>query len=446
MSSLSESRTPAPAPAPPPARDAPSYRRVLRVPGAARLYAASLWGRLSYGTVFLALMLAITGTTGSYTLAGACSALFALASTGLAALRAGFVDRHGARRALPPMAALYASLLATLAVATWRPGTPKSSLLLLCMAAGACTPPLGPTMRSLWAGLIDDPPLRRRAFALDTVSEEVLYVTGPLLAGGLAAWINPAAGLALSALLVLTGTFALAKLLPGRDPASPAAAPRRASRGPRPRRPRIDLLTGAVPISAATGSTLAALSLLTVAYAQRHHNPDSVAWVEAAQSVGSALGGLAYGAVRWRLSARRQMLGLACALGFVVAAAGTASGIWLLAVVVGVSGLFVSPTITMTYVVADEAASAERRIQSGTLVNSAYNAGSSLGSSGAGLLLGGCPLSLCFVFAALPAWLAVAGEAVAGRHRRSGADGLADGPTDGPTDGADNEQRAWIPR
>ncbi|HET9172107.1 MAG TPA: hypothetical protein VFN97_21940 [Actinospica sp.] len=44
----------------------PSYLQVLRLPGAARLFGCALWGRLSYGTVFLSLTLALTRATGSY--------------------------------------------------------------------------------------------------------------------------------------------------------------------------------------------------------------------------------------------------------------------------------------------------------------------------------------------------------------------------------------------
>jgi predicted MFS family arabinose efflux permease len=159
---------------------------------------------------------------------------------------------------------------------------------------------------------------------------------------------------------------------------------------------------------------------MTVAFAQRHHHLDAVAGVEAVQSVGSAVGGLVYGAIHWRFSGRRQMLGLIGVLGVLVALAGTASSIWLLAIIVGVSGLLVSPTITMTYVVADEAAPAERRTGAGALVNSVYNAGTSLGSAGSGLLLGVCPLSLCFVLTALPAWLAAASGLATGRSQAVG--------------------------
>jgi len=66
-------------------------------------------------------------------------------------------------------------------------------------------------------------------------------------------------------------------------------------------------------------------------------------------------------------------------------------------------GLFVSPTIAMTYVVADEAAPADQRIRAGGLVNGAYNLGSATGSAAAGLLLGGFGLRSCFLLASAPA-------------------------------------------
>lgn len=113
-----------------------SYATVLRTPGAARIFAAALTGRLSYGIVPLSLLLAVTGTTGSYARAGWVMAGFATATVVLSPVRAGLVDRFGPRRALPPMAAGYALVLLGLAAATWRPGVPFAVLLALAAAAG----------------------------------------------------------------------------------------------------------------------------------------------------------------------------------------------------------------------------------------------------------------------------------------------------------------------
>lgn len=59
---------------------APSYATVLRTPHALRTFGAALLGRLSYGMVPLALLLAIKDATGSYSVAGGAMALFGAAS------------------------------------------------------------------------------------------------------------------------------------------------------------------------------------------------------------------------------------------------------------------------------------------------------------------------------------------------------------------------------
>lgn len=81
--------------------------------------------------------------------------------------------------------------------------------MLLTGAAGACAPPLGPVMRTAWSALLPDPALRQRAFSLDTVAEELLYVGGPLAAGVFIAVGHPAIGVGVSAGLLLSGTLVM---------------------------------------------------------------------------------------------------------------------------------------------------------------------------------------------------------------------------------------------
>jgi hypothetical protein len=51
-----------------------------------------------------------------------------------------------------------------------------------------------------------------------------------------------------------------------------------------------------------------------VAFSQARHDPAAVAWTEAVLSAGSALGGLGYGAVAWRISAQHRLALLATGL------------------------------------------------------------------------------------------------------------------------------------
>ncbi|MEU9369360.1 MFS transporter [Streptomyces avermitilis] len=372
----------------------PSYAALFRIPHARRTFTAALVGRLSYGVVSLAMMLTVARETGSYAVAGTVMALFGAMSVVLSPVRAALVDRYGPRRALIPMASLYAGLLAAFAAAAWLPGASAAALGASAVAAGACTPPLGPTMRAVWGEVVEDKLLLQRAYSLDGVAEEILFVSGPLLVGVVVQFAPPAAGVALSAVLVWAGTlaFVLSPVVAGVRPAAAKPAARSAGRlrGGR-------ALVQPVVVATGVGLSLGAVDLLVMAFAQqRHHGDDVVAWVLAALSVGSALGGLLNGAVNWRTSARVRLPLQAGGLGLALLAAGLAPGLGTLAVAVACAGFFVAPALTTSYLIADEAAPPGYRTRAGAWVNTAVNAGNAGGAAGVGLLVGHLSPGLCF--------------------------------------------------
>ncbi|MER5431140.1 MFS transporter [Streptomyces sp. NPDC002588] len=390
-----------------------SYAAVLRVPHARRTFTAALVGRLSYGVVPLSLMLAVTRTTGSYTSAGSVMALFGGTAVFLSPARAALVDRYGPRRALPPMTAAYLALLGLLVLALARP-----SLLVLAplaAAAGCCCPPLGPTMRAVWGRITPDRALLQRAYSLDGVAEELLFVTGPLLVGVLVGFAPPAAGILLGAVLMAVGIAGFASSPAVRETPSGKRTARRGGGG----------LTGLrrpVTAVAAVGLTLGVVDLLTVAFAEDHgYGGSAAAWLLAGLSAGSAVGGLLNGAVAWRASTGARLSASTACLGLAVCAAGTAPGLVTLALSVAAVGFFVSPTITTAYLMADETAAAEARVRAGAWVNTAVNAGSTAGTAAAGALAGRLPVGVCF---ALTGAVALAAAAAVTRRPRRGTSEL----------------------
>ncbi|MCX4697865.1 MFS transporter [Streptomyces sp. NBC_01352] len=374
----------------------PSYAAVLRLPHARRTFAAALAARLSYGTAPIAVMLSVTRATGSYAVAGVVMAVFGATVVFLSPYRAALVDRHGPRRVLLPMALLHAGLLCALAAACWRPGAPAPLLGLIAAVTGACAPPLGPTMRRVWGELAEDRLLLQRAYGLDGVAEELLYVTGPLLVGVLVGFAPPAAGVLLGALLMGVGTQAFV--------ISPAVRSVRGSGAVRKGRgasltPGRELWPPIV-VAGGVGLSLSAVDLLVVAFAgQRQLGDDTVAWVLAALSAGSAVGGLLNGTVDWRTPARVRLSFLAAGLGVTLGAAGLAPGVATLAGAAACAGLFVAPALTTAYLIADDAAPAGFRTQAGAWVNTSVNAGSSAGAATMGVLVERLPLGVCFVVA-----------------------------------------------
>ncbi|MDG4865417.1 MFS transporter, partial [Streptomyces sp. T-3] len=149
---------------------------------------------------------------------------------------------------------------------------------MLAAAAGACTPPLGPSMRAVWRELTDDQRLLQRAYSLDSVAEELLFVSGPLLVGVLVQFAPAAAGVALSALLVAVGTVAYVGSPAVRD-VRPTPVPEAEARSGA-RLQGVRALLTPVVVAAAVGLALGAMDLLILAFAaDRHHGDDVVAWV-----------------------------------------------------------------------------------------------------------------------------------------------------------------------
>jgi MFS family permease len=384
------------------------YRAVLRTPFACGAFAASLAGRLCYGIVSLSLILTLTAGGRNYGFAGLVMAMFGLAIVLVSPFRAWLVDRHGPGRALPPMAAVFAAVLVAIALIPPRPGVNDAVIALLALAAGASAPPLGVVMRTLWSALVSDRDVLQTAYSLDGVAEEVLYVAGPAITGVITVVATPADGLLVTAGLMVAGTAVFLRS-PGlrRWPAPAAGAPsgtRPAASGEAGTGRAILALAFA---TGAIGLCLGGLGLVIVAFAQARHAPAAVAWIEAALSAGSALGGFGYGAVTWRIPAQRRLALLVAGLAVILVPAALSPNLLVLALLIGLAGVLVAPALATAYVLADSLAASTARSRAGNWVNSGYNAGSSAGSALSGQMIGRIPLTACLPALAVPTLLAI---------------------------------------
>ena len=100
--------------------------------------------------------------------------------------------------------------------------------------AGLVNPPLSPGLRSLWSAHTPAQ-LTQTAFALDAAVFDLAYITGPVLASGLAVGLAPAAAVAV--LLALTGAALITIAGPARQPEHPSAQPEHRPPSPSTRPP-----------------------------------------------------------------------------------------------------------------------------------------------------------------------------------------------------------------
>jgi hypothetical protein len=395
-----------------------AYLAVLRLPHARPLLLASLVGRLSNATGPLSVVLFVQEETGSLAQAGVASATIALASGLLAPLRGRLVDRYGQRYCLPPMALAFAAALAGV-VAVAGPGRAAAAATVgLAAAAGATVPPLGASMRVLWLSLVGQGPRLQTAYALDAVLDELLFVVGPLLAGGLATLYRPAAGVLATAGLAAAGTLGFVASpvsraqAGGRDGHAGGTGRARAMAGPGLR--TLVLSLGGV------GAAVGIWEIGLVGAAREAGSPEAASISLAAWAAASAAGGLWYGSRTWRRPAGQRYLALLALLVLAAAAmAATGSPVALVAVVALV-GLVLAPLESSAYVLAAELAPAGTLTESGTWVTTAMNVTAAAGLAAAGALVdrAGVSATLAVACACTAAGLLVA---LAGRDRLGAA-------------------------
>ncbi|NMO53175.1 MFS transporter [Actinoplanes sp. TBRC 11911] len=383
--------------------------RVLLLPFALRTFVPALIGRLAYGLFPLATLFTVQQATGSYAAAGLAVAAFGLASITLPA-KARLVDRLGPRRVLPPLA-LGCAL--ALALAVW--SSDAFVLVALIAAAGLAAPPLGAAMRSLWRVLThDSAELKQRAYAVDSIAEETLYLAGPLLAGLLIA-VGPARwALLVTAALLVAGTLGMVAALPA-DARPPAGGPEsnggRRFFDPGPLRFAGLRALLAVILVAGTGTSMAFTCMAITA--QQHGHPAAAGALEAAVGLGSVAGGLLWARRRHRRDRFRQLALLLAVLATGLIAAAAAPGLIALGAVLAVTGTAIAPLFVVAYVAADDLVDPDQRTEAGTWVNVANNAGNAGGAALAGAL-GAVPgfLAGAALLAVTAALLGLSGRAV----------------------------------
>jgi MFS family permease len=363
--------------------DAGSYRAVLALPYAAPTFGAALVGRLSYGLLPLSVLFTVQQSTGSFATAGGVVAVFGLTSI-LLPLKSRLVDRHGQAKVLAPLALVCAGALAAMAFLAWSDSAPAAAYLGLGTVAGLGAPPLGPAMRSTWRTITDGSSLKQRAYSLDSVCEESLYLIGPLLFGVILSVACAPAGLLAAASLMLLGTLGMVWMPPARQIRSASsAAPLRFDLGPLTA-PGFWLVVVAI-LAAAVGLNMAFTSI--AARAQTQRLPAAAGYIEAALALGSVAGGLLWGRRRHTRTHYTHLAGLIGVLAIGIAICAAVTSLTALGTLMAVMGLAIAPLFVVAYLAADELAPEHQQTEASTWVNTANNVGSAAGASVAGLLI-----------------------------------------------------------
>jgi MFS family permease len=379
------------------------YMRLLRVQTVRQPLIGSVIGRLPIAALSLATVLMIRHATGSFAIAGAVEAAFAIAGAISLPVQGRLIDRLGQSRVLVVGAILNPIALVALVVAA-QGGAAPLPLALLGALCGATVPALSSSMRTLWADLVPESDLIS-AYALDAVLFEVGFVVGPLVTALLVAVASPAVAVLANAVYTFTGAliYALSRASRswrGRLSVSGWAGPLRS--------PGIVVL---MLTELGFGVALGAMELSVTAFATQHGSSSLAGVLIAVQAAASMAGGLWYG-IRHRSANAADRYPLLCfviAVGF--APLLLATSILNAVPLMVLSGFAFAPATAVAYKLIEELAPQGTITEASTWLITAVVTGVAVGNGVAGPLINGGHAHRGFavaVAAAALAWLASA--------------------------------------
>lgn len=357
-----------------------AYRTVLGIPAARRVLLLGTLIRIPIwsGAVILTLHV-VTHLHRNYAAAGLLAGVATAAAMVSGPWRGRRLDRIGLRATVGPALAVQAVCWSIAPfVGYW------ALLVLATVADLFLVPTFSVVRQSLMANVPDVH--RRTALSIDSVSTEISFMIGPVLGVALATLLPTPWALALSQFTAVAGGILLWVVDPPlRSEPEPSGGAASAASDAPPDRSRwlsLPVLT-VLAMCVATTVVLTGSDLGIVAALRHLHHQSWIGWVLAVWGIGSAIGGIVYGALHRSL----PVTGLLALLALGTLPVLLAPDAITLGVLLFVAGLFCAPTITASVEAISHAVDERARGEALGWHGSALTAGSALGAPLAGSLI-----------------------------------------------------------
>ncbi len=364
------------------------YRILAGVPHAPGLMAFSLLGRLQMPAVPMVLTFLVAEWTGSYAAAGVVVGAVTVGQAVAGPVRGRAADRRSVPLLMIVMGALYAvGLVAIVLVAEALPAQQWWVVIPLAGLTGLALPPVGQVGKAIWPRLASGRALEA-AYAVEATLQELIYVIAPVFAAFIVTYLGADVGTLAVAVVSILGPalFALALWHAGlqRAPARPAS-----SAGQRRGLLRIPGMLRLPVFGAALIAGLVSGDLLLVGWSQERGTPQLAGVLAAVWALGSLTGGLLAGGLPGRPVLWRRGLAAAAGLAALVPALPpvTAGSPVIVAVLLGLGGMAIAPSLAAANGAVAGIAPPERRNEAFGWFFSATTAGAAVASPLSGAML-----------------------------------------------------------
>jgi MFS family permease len=354
---------------------------LLRTRGAWTFLLPGFAARQPFAMLTLSLVLLVQHTTGSYGVAGATAAVTGVSMALFAPYSGRLADRYGQRAVLVPgvlVHVLAGIALTALALAH----APLWALFAAAVPTGASVPQIGPMVRARWGVTLKDSPLMTTAAAFESVTDELTFVVGPLLATALCTAVAPAAGLVTEALLTLVGGLLFAAQKRTQPPVS-TDGHARVEHASALRVPGVRVL---VVTFLGIGSVFGGMQVSLAAFTQSIGEPGLNGVLYGTFAAGNMLSGVVCGAVAWKAAPQRRLVLGYTALALAASALWTAHSVPLLAAVGLLVGMCIAPALITGYTLVEGLVPAGARTEAFTWLTGAVALGQAAAVTVAGQL------------------------------------------------------------
>ncbi|EYT79251.1 MFS transporter [Streptomyces andamanensis] len=364
-----------------PASSRPGYGQLLRTRGAWTFLLPGFAARQPFAMLTISIVLLVQHTTGSYGAAGATAAVTGVSMAVFAPYSGRLADRYGQRAVLLPGVLVHAAAGLTL-TALALAHAPLWVLFVAAVPTGASVPQVGPMVRARWGVTLKGSPLMTTAAAFESVTDELTFVFGPLLATALCTAVTPAAGLLTESALTLVGglLFAAQKRT---QPSVSGGGHARVEHVPALRVPGVRVL---IVTFLGIGSVFGGMQVSLAAFTESIGEPGLNGVLYGTFAAGNMLSGIVCGAIAWKVAPQRRLVIGYAALAVTASALWTAHSVLLLAALGLLVGMCIAPALITGYTLVEGLVPAGARTEAFTWLTGAVALGQAAAVTVAGQL------------------------------------------------------------
>ncbi|KUF19613.1 MFS transporter [Streptomyces silvensis] len=360
----------------------PGYGQLLRTPRAWTFLLPGFAARQPFAMLTISIVLLVQHTTGSYGAAGAVSAVTGVSMALFAPFVGKLADRFGQRAVLLPGVLVHSASGVALTVLALS-GAPLWTLFVAAVPTGASTPQIGPMVRARWGAQLEGTPLAQTAAAFESVTDELTFVLGPLLATALCTGIDPAAGLLTEAGLTLVGGLLFAAQKSTQPQPSATGAHARVRHDSALRVPGVRVL---IVTFLGIGTVFGGMQVSLAAFTESIGRPGLNGVLYGTFAAGNMLSGVACGAIAWKITPQRRLVVGYVGLTLMAAGLWAAHSVPLLAGLGLLVGVCIAPALITGYTLVDSLVAPTARTEAFTWLTGAVALGQAAAVTVAGQL------------------------------------------------------------